>query len=422
MVARSRRNSLCCDWRPYNWQCKTRYQSGGGFYRYLFGSVGLPGGAAHRRAAFRQTLPARLAQGLMTILCLGLMTSSPAIAQDNIIVQNNDTTQSPKPPAILSRSLINPNEKRANIEAAIRAYQTGNFLQAASLSKTAFNAGSLDAAVLLGHMHQTGEIGAQDWLKARQWYEKAAVNSHIDALQALAQMGLAGQAGLSRTEGIGYLSRAADRGHVESMLVLSDLYSRGDGVAQNDSRAREYLTRAAENFNVEANKRLGDSYLKSDAQKALTHYETAASAGHIEAAYIAGVMYAENFDIRPNAQRSAQWLKKAALGGHAAAQADYGLLVYQGNGTKRSEIEAAQWFEKSARGGDSEGQFLYAFTLAKGEGLDQDFEEAYFWLLQSADNGVDDYDQDRKELRKRLEDNVDAQILERARNRVAQSE
>jgi len=314
--------------------------------------------------------------------------------------------------------LINPDEKLANIEAAIRAYQKGDFFQAASLSRTAYNAGSMDGAVLLGHMNRKGELGAVNYPEARQWYEKAAILNHTDALKALANMGLNGQGGLTKLDAAGYLSRTADRGDVESMLTISQLYATGEGVPKDEARAREYLTRAAENFDIEANKRLGDSYLATDAQKALSYYETAANGGHIEAAYIAGVMYAENFDIRPNSKRSAQLLEWAAKGGHAAAQADYGLLVYQGYGAEKSDEDAAEWFRKSSEGGDSEGQFLYAFTLAKGEGVKQDYEEAYYWLLQSTDNGVDDYDKDRQELRKRLEENVDPAILARAKARI----
>jgi len=118
--------------------------------------------------------------------------------------------------------------------------------------------------------------------------------------------------------------------------------------------------------------------------------------------------------------RAAELMKQAAYSGIAGAQADYGLLVYQGAGAKRSERDAAEWFRKSAEGGDKEGQFLYAFTLAKGEGVSQNYEEAYYWLLKSGESGVDDYDNDRRQLRERLEANVDSAILARARQRAAQ--
>jgi len=149
------------------------------------------------------------------------------------------------------------------------------------------------------------------------------------------------------------------------MRALSVLYRTGQGTVPNVKKSETLLKKASDSFDRDATKRLGDSYFEKDPKKALKYYEDAADAGHIEAAYIAGVMYAENYEIRPNSTKSASLLKQAAEGGHAAAQADYGLLVYQGYGATRSDTEAAKWFEKSAKGGDKEGQFLYAFTLAR---------------------------------------------------------
>ena len=247
---------------------------------------------------------------------------------------------------------------------------------------------------------------------------QAANQNHPDALVALGEMAIKNEAGLTQSDAVAYLTRASDMGRTDAMRALSDLYRTGQGTVPNAEKSEGLLKKASQSFDRDATKRLGDSYFEKDPNKALKYYEDAAEAGHIEAAYIAGVMYAENFEIRPNSTKSAALLKQAAEGGHAAAQADYGLLVYQGYGATKSDVEAAKWFEKSAKGGDKEGQFLYAFTLAKGEGVKQSFEEAYYWLLKSDKSGNDDYDKDRAELKKRLEANVDGAVLARARARV----
>jgi len=304
------------------------------------------------------------------------------------------------------------------MDSALEAYNAGNIPQALTLAKSASKDGSSDASVMVGHILRKGESGLIDYINARRFYEKAAIFNHPDALVALGEMGIREQGGLTKTDAVSYLTRASDMGRTDAMRALADLYRTGQGVAPSDMQSRTYLKKASESFDSEATKRLGDSLFESDPKQALKHYESAGEAGHIEAAYIAGVMYAENFEIRPNSEKSAYWLRKAAEGGHAAAQADYGLLVYQGYGAARSETEAANWFRKSAEGGDLEGQFLYAFTLAKGEGVTQSYEEAYYWLLKSGESAVDDYEQDRKTLRERLEKNVDPAILARARARL----
>lgn len=286
------------------------------------------------------------------------------------------------------------------------------------LSETAANLGSADAAVMAGYILRYGQAGKTDMRAARTWYEKAAAKGHPDAFVALGEMGLREQAGLTKTDAVAWLTRASDVGRTDAMRALSDLYRTGQGVKANTAESERLLESASQSFDSEATKRLGDSLFERDPKTALKHYEAAAKAGHIEAAYIAGVMYAENFEIRPDSTRSAALLKQAALGGHPAAMADYGLLVYQGYAAAQSDEKAAQWFRKSAEAGDAEGQFLYAFTLAKGEGLEQDFEEAYYWALKSGESGVDEYDADRATLRQGLEGKLDSAAIARVKARL----
>lgn len=320
--------------------------------------------------------------------------------------------------AFAAPTLSNPAETEANFDAALSAYNSGRFTEALRLSETAANLGSSDAAVMAGYILRYGKAGRTDMMAARRSYEKAAVKGHPDALVALGEMGVRGQAGLTKTDAVSYLTRASDAGRTDAMRALSDLYRTGQGVSSNTEESRRLLKQASQSFDSEATKRLGDSLFENDPKAALRHYETAAKAGNIEAAYIAGVMYAENFEIRPNSDRSAKLLRQAAEGGHASAMADYGLLVYQGYGANKSMDDAAEWFRKSAQGGDAEGQFLYAFTLAKGEGVTQNLEEAYYWVLKSGESAVDEYDADKRTLRERLEANVDPSALARARARL----
>ncbi len=317
-----------------------------------------------------------------------------------------------------SPTLSNPAEVETNFDVALQAFNAGKFTDALSLSETAANLGSADAAVMAGYILRYGKAGNTDMAAARQWYEKAAVKGHPDAFVALGEMGLREQAGLTKTDAVAWLTRASDAGRTDAMRALSDLYRTGQGVTANAAESERLLKNASQSFDAEATKRLGDSVFERDPNAALKHYEAAAKAGHIEAAYIAGVMYAENFDIRPDSARSAALLKQAALGGHPAAMADYGLLVYQGYAAAKSEEKAAQWFRKSAEAGDAEGQFLYAFTLAKGEGLEQDFEEAYYWALKSGQSEVDDYDADRATLRTGLEGKLDSAAISRVKARL----
>jgi len=195
-------------------------------------------------------------------------------------------------------------EIETNFDVALDAFNAGKYSDALALSKTAANLGSADAAVMAGYILRYGKAGHTDMTAAREWYEKAAAKGHPDAFVALGEMGARQQAGLTQADAVAWLTRASDAGRTDAMRALSDLYRTGQGVPQNTAQSRDLLKQASQSFDAEATKRLGDSLFESDPKTALKHYEDAAKEGHIEAAYIAGIMYAENFDIRPNSERS----------------------------------------------------------------------------------------------------------------------
>ena len=385
MVATCHGNTGGRDWRDNARQCEGRHRSGSGLYRRVLGGLEL---------AIR-------ASSVCALTVLALSGFQPALS-----------------PAYANVPTASPVQTEAGFETALTAYQSGDTYRALSLGKTAAKAGSLEAAVLVGHILRKGEAGPANLLEAKRFYTMAASRSHPDALIALGEMGLAGEAGLTDADAYSYLLRASEAGRTDATRALAEMNRAGRGVPKSVDGEREMLERAVAFFDESAMRRLADTYLETDPERALELYEQAAEAGDADAAYAAGIMYAQTFEIHPDEERSTFWLAKAAQAGHAAAQADYGLLVYQGAGIPRDYTAAANWFRRSAEGGDTEGAFLYAFTLAKGEGVEQDFGEAYYWLLKSGDSTVDDYQQDRATLRERLEQNVDPDALDAARARL----
>ena len=307
-------------------------------------------------------------------------------------------------------------------DSALKAYESGDYAEALIAGKMAALGGDADAQVLVGYILMRGEAGPADKDEAAKWFLKAAALDNTDAMVALGELAIDGSGGLSQSDAVKWLKKAADKSRTDAMRALADIYLKGKGTAPDKTTGRNWLIKASNYGDALAQRKLGDIYFDSVPTEALIWYEKAAENGDTDAAYIAAIMYAENFEIKPDSAKAAALLKQAAKGGHAAAMADYGLLVYQGNGAEKSATKAAQWFRKSAIAGDAEGRFLYAFTLAKGDGVTQNYEDAYYWLVRaqadSGKTGADDYDRSRGELRQRLEQNVDASTLERARKRA----
>ncbi|WP_371398355.1 tetratricopeptide repeat protein [Fretibacter rubidus] len=313
---------------------------------------------------------------------------------------------------------LNSTQSVVTFEDALRAYDAKNYDLALANAKIAATAGNDEAMVLAGNMLMNGEAGIINDKEAADWFRQAASFGNTDAQVLLGKMALKSRGGLMPADALAYFSQASQAGRTDARRAIGEMYQKGIGIAKDPEKAKVWLRQSADAGDISGARKMGDSLIETDPKSALQWYEKAADAGDAEAAYIAAVMYAENLDIRPNGRKAAMLMRQAAESGIAGAQADYGLLVYQGAGVERDIDAAADWFKRSANGGDSEGQFLYAFTLAKGEGVPQNFEDAYFWLLKSGESGVDDYDTDRKVLRKRLEDNVDQAVLMRARNRA----
>jgi TPR repeat protein len=306
----------------------------------------------------------------------------------------------------------------ADFDAAVRAYESGDFNLALASAKLAAAQGNSDAQVLAGLILMNGETGLVDDVSAAGYFKRAANAGNTDAMLNLGKMALKSRGGLSESDAMEYFAQASANGRLEAKRAIGEMYQKGIGIAPDQEKAKSWLTEAADAGDTSGARKMGDSLIETAPKAALIWYEKAADFGDAQAAYIAAIMYVENFEIRPNSARAAKLLEQAAYGGIAAAQADYGLLVYQGAGVTRSIDGAAEWFRKSAEGGDKEGQFLYAFTLAKGEGVTQSYEDAYYWLLKSGESGVDDYDNDRRKLREKLEANVNKALLDRARRRA----
>ncbi len=305
----------------------------------------------------------------------------------------------------------------ASYEDAKKAYDAGDKNLALAYGKIAANNGDTEAQILVGHILMRGETGLIDYKGAAEIFAQAALKDDTDALVALAELGLRSQGGVTPEQAIPWLERAAELGRHDAMRVLATLYEAGDALPQDIKKAQYWLGKAATEGDALAARTMGERTMEHDAFEALTWYEHAATLGDAQSAYIAAIMYAENFEIRPDEKKAARLMQQAANASLPAAMADYGLIVYQGAGVEQNTKSAAKWFERAAKAGDSEGQFLYAFTLAKGDGVEQNYEDAYYWLLRSGESGVDDYNNDRNELRKRLEENIDEAVLNRARSR-----
>jgi len=157
--------------------------------------------------------------------------------------------------------------------------------------KRATNEGNAEAMFNLGLLYANGQGVTQDYVRAREWYEKAA-----------------------------------EKGFPSAMGNLGVLYHNGQGVAQDYGKAREWYEKAAEKGFPRAMGNLGvlyhnDQGVAQDYAKTRERYEKAAANGNATAMLNLGQLYEEGWGVAQDYGKAREWYEKAADKGEPRAKA-----------------------------------------------------------------------------------------------------
>jgi TPR repeat protein len=137
----------------------------------------------------------------------------------------------------------------------------------------------------LGWFYVTGFGVAQDYTKARFWYEKAAAKGDAHAMAGLGWLYGSGSGGAQdEAKARDLLEKAADKGYPEGMTILGEIYGR----AQDHAKARDLFEKAADKGDPRAMINLGMQYweglgVAQDHAKTREWYEKAAATGDARA-------------------------------------------------------------------------------------------------------------------------------------------
>jgi len=186
--------------------------------------------------------------------------------------------------------------------------------------------------------------------------------------------------------------KAADLGDAMSQSFLGRMYSKGEGVPQDNAEAALLLRKAADQGFAHAYASLGLMYLAGrgvhlDYAEAMRLFRKAADLGFAAAQYALGTMYTQGLGVPQNHSEASKWYRKAAAQGHIESQMVLGAMHEKGLGVPKSDAEAAKWYNKAADLGDAKAQLLLGMMYAKGEGVRQNYPEAIKWYRKAADQG-----------------------------------
>jgi TPR repeat protein len=128
----------------------------------------------------------------------------------------------------------------------------------------------------------------------------------------------------------------------------------------------------------------GDSILH-DEEKAVMWWRRAAEQGHAQAQNELGAALADGRGVAASQRQAAEWYRKAAEQGLAVAQANLGTMYRDGKGVVRDPYRAVQWYRRAADQGLGWAQYYLGEAYVQGSGVPANYSVAADWYRKAAD-------------------------------------
>ena len=277
-------------------------------------------------------------------------------------------------------------------------YQNGwgvakDYVKAREWYQKAADAGSNLAMNNLGWLSQNGWGSAQDYVKAREWYQKAADAGNNVAMNNLGWLSQNGW-GVAKdyVKAREWYQKAADAGSNLAMNNLGWLSQNGWGVPQDYIKAREWYQKAADAGSNLAMNNLGwlsqnGWGVPQDYIKAREWYQKAADAGNNAAMNNLGWLFQNGLGGAQDYIKAREWYQKAADAGSNLAMNNLGWLSQNGLGGAQDYVKARQWYQKAADAGNTDAMNNLGLMYETGWNVAQDYVKARQWYQQAANAG-----------------------------------
>ena len=232
------------------------------------------------------------------------------------------------------------------IEGLANVYFNGDLVEedmsrAKQLLEKALELGSGNAAYRLGWMYERGFLSEEpDYVKAMEYYEKAAELDNVDGYCRAALYLANGYSGVTdAVKSREYYEKAAGMGSCFALVELSFLYENGNGVERSYEKAFELCEKAAQEGYPYAMFRIG-LYLEkavlgeAKPEEAFAWYTKAAMADENEGIFALGRCYKQGIGTEEDWDKALEWFGKGAEKNESRCLTELGLAYENGNGVE----------------------------------------------------------------------------------------
>lgn len=291
------------------------------------------------------------------------------------------------------------------------AYTEKNYVEAFHHLSNAAEAGHGDAQFWLGSMYQSDNYGlTADWAKMYDWFEKAAQNGNAQAAYQVAtrHTGTMIWSDDDYSDSIPLLERAAEMGHSEAMILLTEIYARGQEHHEDKDKLVYWMERAANAGHSKGQYHFAKMHINGygverDMDKAGVWMLAAAKNGYRDAQYEFGIArFRGLLGQDENKQDAIEWIKAAARSEHAAAYGFLGMAYLLGDPVAKDTDAAYSLFVQAASLGDTDAPLKLAEVFAVGGFGNPDIQTALTWLRIAELNEHPDVEQARAALKRKF--------------------
>lgn len=263
-------------------------------------------------------------------------------------------------------------------------YLPQNEEAAVPLWKVVANKGNAIAAFNVGLCYRNGRGVSVDIIEAVKWFEQAADKNHVEAILILADIYLKGADEISANPkvGISYLERAVDLGNTDAMSNLGACYYNGKyGLVKNIKKAMEYWKSGSEAGNSDCTKNIALCYkngegIPQNPALAIQYFEKAVSQGNITAMIELGLAYDDNGLTTVDYEKAVKYYTQAYKAGSGQGAYCLATMYENGHGVETNPAKVFELYKFSVEKNFPHGMVALGILYHDGVGTEKDIAKA----------------------------------------------
>ncbi len=185
------------------------------------------------------------------------------------------------------------------------------------------------------------------------------------------------------------LKAFANRGDTDAQFELGLRYLTGEGFDKNEEEGVRWLEKAAEAGHLRAMHVYGSLFedgvmVEKDPQKAVEWYEKSANGGFVMAQHALAVAYELGQGVKKDRAKAAEWFEKAAAQNYPPSMSALASKLESGEGVPKDTARAALLYLKASKQDFAPAMARLAHLYYTGVGVPVDYRRSFGWYQRRA--------------------------------------